>query len=158
MTLCNGRIKDGPTPVKAPHTRRRLTTLFLRPTLVVRSRNLSLLRVCPISLPPSLSLSFSFSQCTSLSHDSCLSLSLSLSLSPSALRLYLRLLDSPHDKPSVHSLALLIGKHAPSLSHSPPTPSRHTFPSLSCYLMLPSCRAISRSRVHSFFFLSSLFL
>lgn len=30
LTLCNGRIKDGPTPVKAPHTRRRLTSLSLR--------------------------------------------------------------------------------------------------------------------------------
>lgn len=29
LTLCNGRIKDGPTPVKAPHTRRRLTSLYL---------------------------------------------------------------------------------------------------------------------------------
>lgn len=149
MTLCNGRIKDGPTPVKAPHTRRRLTTLFLRPTpvrAVIRSRSPSLLRGRPIFLSFHL---FPSRQCTSFSHGSCLSLSV--------LHLYLRLLDSPPRatvRPFIRSLSSSANTHP--LSHSPPSPSRHTFPpllppplTLSCYLiLLPSRRAIPRSRVH----------
>jgi len=81
-----------------------------------------------------------------------LSLPLS-STTPSASRRYLRLLDSPRDSPTVYSLALLlVRKHASSLSHFSPFPSKL---SLSCYLILPSRRAISRSCVYSFLFLSS---
>lgn len=138
LTLCNGRIKDGPTPVKAPHTRRRLTTLFLRPTLArtaARSRS-------PVSPSRPISLSLSLSRrCTSFSHDSCLSPSRSIFISLRTLPLSSsrRLAPRQSDRSLARSLALLIRKHALSLSlsHSSPSPSRHAFPSLSLFLVLP---------------------
>lgn len=74
LTLCNGRIKDGPTPVKAPHTRRRLTTL-LPP---------SFFSVLSLSLSTSSSLSFAYA---SFSHRKELSLSFYLHLRPPPLSL-----------------------------------------------------------------------
>lgn len=64
MTLRNGRIKDGPTPVKAPHTRRRLNPL---------SSTILLARHPPLDgLPPSPPSSFLFYRPIS-SRRTCLS-------------------------------------------------------------------------------------
>lgn len=95
LTLCNGRIKDGPTPVKAPHTRRRLTTLFLCPTLACVPRSV-------LAAARSLSPSLSFY----------------LQLPPHFASIFVSSTRPPATSPTVHSLALLIGKHAPSLSLS----------------------------------------
>lgn len=118
LTLCNGRIKDGPTPVKAPYTRRRLTTLFLRPTLVRSVLAVRLSFVAARSLSLSLFLS---RQCTSFSHDSCLS----LFLPASSPRLTPRQSDRSLARSPRRRTRTL------SLSHSSPFPPRHTFPSLS---------------------------
>lgn len=177
LTLCNGRIKDGPTPVKAPHTRRRLTTLFLRPTLArvaprraaVRSRCPSLLRGRGSSV--SLSPAAAPCRCGARPPTTAVSPSPSIFISvrTSPLSSSPRRTRPATDSPTVHSLALLIGKHAPSLSFfllvSPPSLSRHTFPSLflsfsRATLSFPHVhRAIPRSRVHRVpLFRLSLFL
>lgn len=160
LTLCNGRIKDGPTPVKAPHTRRRLTTLFLRPTLArtaARSRS----PVSP-SRPISLSLSLSLADARP-SPTTAVSLPLALSSSPSARCLYLPRVDSPRDSPTVHSLARSLSSsantHSLSLSLILRPPPQGTLSRLSLFLVLPypppSRPAIPRSRVRPFLFLSS---
>lgn len=122
LTLCNGRIKDGPTPVKAPHTRRRLTTLFLRPTLVRSVLAVRLSFVVARSLSLSLFLS---RQCTSFSHDSCLSLSLPAS-SP-------RLTPRQSDR----SLARSPRRRTRTLSLTPRPSPRGTLFRLSLSLVLP---------------------
>lgn len=61
LTLCNGRIKDGPTPVKAPHTRRRLTSRFYLSLLCSNTHRIAIFLV--------------------LYHASCTSICFSLSLS-----------------------------------------------------------------------------
>lgn len=63
LTLCNGRIKDGPTPVKAPHTRRRLTSRFYLSLLCSNTRRIAIFLV---SIPCYSCTSISFS--LSLSH------------------------------------------------------------------------------------------
>lgn len=146
MTLCNGRIKDGPTPVKAPHTRRRLTTLFLRPTLARAAFSHA---VSP-SWSPDPSLSLFRADARSPSPTTAVSPSIFISLRTSSLS------SSPRFAPrqSDRSLALITPNTHPLSVSFPAVPLKAHFPvSLSCYLILPSRRAIFR--VHPYLLLSS---